>query len=64
MYIDGIVWLDEVIDKIESKHHVYKEEVEEVFDNRPKYRRGKKENMKAKICIMLMAEATAAVICL
>ena len=48
MYINDVVWLDEVVDKIESKHHVGKEEVEEVFDNQPKYRKGKKGKYKGE----------------
>jgi hypothetical protein len=42
MHINDIVWLDEIADKIESEHHVYQEEVEEVFSNRPQYRKGQK----------------------
>jgi hypothetical protein len=36
MEITHLIWLDEVIDKIESKHHVTPTEVEEVFSIRPK----------------------------
>jgi len=42
MHINDIVWLDEIVDKIESEHHVYQEEVEQVFYNRPQYRKGQK----------------------
>jgi len=42
MYIDDIIWLDDVVDKIESKHRVFPEEVEEVFYNIPKYRKAQK----------------------
>jgi len=42
MYIEDIIWLDPVIDKIESKHRVIPEEVEEVFYNGPRYRKAQK----------------------
>ncbi len=42
MHINDIVWLDEVVEKIEHKHQVHKEEVEDVFSNRPKYRKAQK----------------------
>ncbi len=39
MYIDDIIWLDHVIEKLQSKHRVSAEEVEEVFCNGPRYRK-------------------------
>lgn len=39
MKITGLIWLDEIIDKIESKHHVTQAEVEEVFASWPKIKR-------------------------
>jgi hypothetical protein len=38
--IKSFIWLTEVIDKIESKHGVTVEEVEEIFNPRTMYRRG------------------------
>ena len=38
MRINGIIWLRDVIDKLAFKLRVEQEEVEEVFDNRPKFR--------------------------
>ena len=38
MYIDDFVWLPDIIEKLESKHRVLSEEVEEVFFNRPHFR--------------------------
>ena len=38
MYIDGFIWLPDFLDKIEIKHHVTQDEVEQVFFNRPRYR--------------------------
>jgi len=38
MRINGIVWIRHVIDKLAFKHRVEQSKVEEVFDNRPKFR--------------------------
>lgn len=38
MKISGIIWLQKIVDKIEVKHHLSIEEVEEVFSNRPEFR--------------------------
>ena len=39
MRIVGFIWLEVIVDKIEMKHSVSPEEVEEVFENRPKIRK-------------------------
>jgi hypothetical protein len=39
MRITDLIWLDEVVDKIESKHHVTPAEVEEVLSGSPKVRK-------------------------
>jgi uncharacterized DUF497 family protein len=36
--IKGFIWFEEIIEKLERKHHVRQEEVREVFANRPKFR--------------------------
>ena len=38
MYIDDFIWLPEIVEKLDAKHHVSQEEAEEVFFNRPRYR--------------------------
>ena len=38
MYIDDFIWLPDIIEKLESKHRVSPEGVEEVFFNRPHFR--------------------------
>lgn len=40
MKITDFIWLERVVEKIWSKHHVEPEEVEEVFKNRPYFRKG------------------------
>ena len=38
MKIDGIIWLRDIADKLEFKHNVTMEEVEETLNNRPRFR--------------------------
>jgi hypothetical protein len=38
VYIDDFIRLPDIIDKLEHKHRVLPEEVEEVFFNHPRYR--------------------------
>ena len=38
MQIDEIIWLTQFVEKLERKHSVTTEEVEEVFVNRPRFR--------------------------
>ena len=37
MKITGLIWLAEIVDKLDWKHHVRQEEVREVFRRQPKY---------------------------
>jgi len=39
MKITDIIWLDEVISKIESKHHVTRSEVEDIIASKPGIKR-------------------------
>lgn len=39
MKINDFIWLNEFLEKLEVKHGVYPNEVEEVFLNQPKFRR-------------------------
>ena len=42
MEIYEIIWLDEIVEKIESKHGVDVQEVEEVLLQNPEFRRGQR----------------------
>ncbi|MBN2090087.1 BrnT family toxin [candidate division KSB1 bacterium] len=42
MYIEDIIWIDEIVNKIAYKHRIIPEEVEEVFYNVPRYRKAEK----------------------
>ena len=39
MKITDFIWINEFVDKLEIKHHVDPEEVEQVFANQPRMRR-------------------------
>jgi uncharacterized DUF497 family protein len=36
--IEGLIWLDEIIEKLIRKHNVYQHEIREVLDNQPHFR--------------------------
>lgn len=38
MKINKIIWLDEIIEKLETKHNVRQEEVTGLFNNKPHFR--------------------------
>jgi uncharacterized DUF497 family protein len=42
MRIDSIIWLPNIIDKLDWKHNVATEEVEEIFYSNPVYRKVQK----------------------
>ncbi|MEO7672617.1 MAG: BrnT family toxin [Pyrinomonadaceae bacterium] len=47
MRIEGIVWLDQIVDKLASKHSVQTYEVEEILGGRPRFRfveKGERKN--------------------
>ncbi len=48
MKISECLWLDEFVDKIIRKHHVYPEEVEEIFSRNPLIRRLKSGHVKSE----------------
>jgi hypothetical protein len=36
--ITGLIWLDDIVEKLHRKHNVAPAEVRQVFDNRPQFR--------------------------
>ena len=38
MKITGTIWLQKIVDKLASKHHITQDEVEQVLANNPQYR--------------------------
>jgi uncharacterized DUF497 family protein len=39
MQIVGFIWLEEIVEKLEVKHQVTVDEVEQIFDHQPKVKR-------------------------
>ncbi|HSL83134.1 MAG TPA: BrnT family toxin [Thermoanaerobaculia bacterium] len=39
MRLSGIIWLEEVVEKLHRKHGVEPDEVEEILEGRPRFRR-------------------------
>ncbi len=54
MKIDGIIWLRDIADKLEFKHNVTMEEVEEALNNRPKFRFVEKGERKGEDVYMTL----------
>ena len=48
MKITGAIWLHDVVEKIESKHHLTQTEVEEVLDSKPKVKKMCKGNFRGE----------------
>jgi len=47
MRITGVIWLQSIVEKLDRKHDITQDEVEQVFSNNPQYRfieNGKIEN--------------------
>ena len=42
MRIAGLIWLDDIVQKLQWKHSVLPDEVEQVFSERPQFRRVEK----------------------
>ncbi len=48
MRIEGFIWLEEIVEKLEIKHQVTPDEVEEVFANRPMVKRMNKGHVRGE----------------
>ena len=48
MFIDDFIWLPTILDKVEVKHRLTPEEVEEIFFNQPKFRQVEKGLRKSE----------------
>ncbi len=63
MRVDDILWLPRFVDKIESRHGILPEEVEEVFCNRPKYRRAQRGRVEGENLYYAYVRPTPAATC-
>ena len=59
MRIEGVVWLRNVVDKLAVKHHVETDEVEEVLNNRPKFRLVEKGKRRGENVYMALGQTDA-----
>ncbi len=59
MNIEGIIWLSNIIDKLTVKHHVETYEVEEVLENKPRFRFVEKGDRKAENVYMALGQTDA-----
>jgi len=57
MKITGIIWLDNVTEKIEHKHHCLPTEVEEVFSNKPKVKKMRKGHFCGEDVYRILGQA-------
>ena len=48
MKISDVIWLADVIEKLEYKHHLFTDELEDVFFHRPVFRKVQKGNIKGE----------------
>lgn len=56
MNIEGIIWLTDIVDKLAVKHHVETFEVEEVFENKPRFRFVEKGRRKDENVYMALGQ--------
>lgn len=56
MKITGFIWLRNIVDKLDWKHNVRPEEVEDLFPNHPQYRRLEKGKLKVKTFMRRMGD--------
>jgi len=59
MRIAGIIWLRDVVDKLDWKHNVTTDEVEEVLKRRPRFRLIEKGNVQGEHLYVGMGQTEA-----
>ena len=59
MKIENVIWLSSIVDKLASKHHVETNEVEEVFDFKPKFRFVQKGDRRGENVYMALGQSEA-----
>ncbi len=59
MKIEGIIWLNQIVDKLAFKHQVETFEVEEVLDGKPKFRFVEKGDRKDEDVYMALGQTKA-----
>lgn len=59
MKIEGLIWLDEIIEKLIAKHHVRQDEIREVFTNRPHFRSVERGHRKGENVYAALGQTSA-----
>ncbi len=59
MNIEALIWINDVVDKIASKHGVTTDEVEQVLRNKPKFRFVEKGERKAENVYLALGQTDA-----
>jgi hypothetical protein len=59
MKIAGFVWLEEIVEKLEVKHQVIPEEVEQVFSNQPRVQRMNKGHYRGEDVYQALGQTEA-----
>lgn len=59
MRIEGIIWLEAILEKLAVKHQVEPEEVDEVLSNSPKFRFVQRGNRKDEDVYMALGQTDA-----
>jgi uncharacterized DUF497 family protein len=59
MKIEGIIWLNQIVDKLAFKHQVETFEVEEALDGKPKFRFVEKGDRKNEDVYMALGQTEA-----
>lgn len=59
MKIEGVIWLREIADKLAFKHNVETYEVEEVLNNKPKFRFVEKGERKGENVYLALGRTNA-----
>ncbi|MCX5645570.1 MAG: BrnT family toxin [Phycisphaerae bacterium] len=59
MRIVGFIWLEEIVEKLEVKHQVIPEEVEQLFRKQPRIRRMKKGHYRGEDVYRALSQTDA-----
>jgi uncharacterized DUF497 family protein len=59
MKIEGTIWLRDVVDKLVLKHHVETDEVEQMFESKPRFRLVEKGKREGEDVFMALGQTNA-----
>ena len=59
MKIVGLIWLEEIVEKLEVKHQVLPEEVEQIFSNQPRVKRMDKGRFRGEDVYRVLGQTDA-----